>query len=198
MTVDDSGRWGGDAVGEEEDARAVVVVVEVHQHQHQHFLFSSHSPPQHANMSVAVIQGAGGSLGSHFARALLLRSNLNVVATSRDPAAARRTILEGGGKDGGKIDEGRLKVLEVDVREEETVRKAAETVRKEYGEKSLRFLLNASGVVRFSPFLLNLSFLEARLTRATGTQLNADKTVAEVDYDKLLESFQVRFSSFAH
>ncbi|GAA5877231.1 hypothetical protein JCM8547_006304 [Rhodosporidiobolus lusitaniae] len=115
-------------------------------------------------MSIAVVQGAGGSIGSHFARALLQRTKLSVVATSRDPSAAKRTILEGAD---GKIDESRLKVLEVDVREEDTVKKAAEDVKKEYGDKSLRFLINTSGV------------------------LHADKSIAEVDVDKLLNSFQL-------
>lgn len=95
--------------------------------------------------SVAVIQGAGGALGSHFARHLLKRTSLSVVATSRDPSAAKRTILEGAGD---KIDESRLKVLEMDVRAEDTIAKAAQEVKKEFGEKSLRMLINASGVVR--------------------------------------------------
>ncbi|GAA6004164.1 hypothetical protein JCM10207_002462 [Rhodosporidiobolus poonsookiae] len=115
-------------------------------------------------MSVAVIQGAGGSLGSNFARHLLKTTSLKVVATSRDPSAAKRTILEDAGD---KVDESRLKVLEVDVKEEETVRRAAEEVRKEYGEKSLRLLINASGV------------------------LHADKSIADVDTAKMLESFQL-------
>ncbi|BGP18150.1 hypothetical protein JCM10213_007756 [Rhodosporidiobolus nylandii] len=119
--------------------------------------------------SVAVIQGAGGALGSNFARALLARTNLTVVGTSRDPSAAKRAILEGAD---GKVDESRLKVLEVDVREESSIKKAAEDVQKEYGEKSLRFLLNASGV------------------------LNADKSIREVDAEKLLESFQL--NTFGH
>lgn len=152
-------------------------------------------------MSVAVIQGAGGSLGSHFARALLLRSKLQVVATSRDPSAARRTILEGLSKEeADKVDESRLKVFEVDAREEETVRKAAEEVRKEFGKKSLRFLLNASGVVRFlSPiFGLFRSRSPLQLRRVLmmiPAQLHADKSITEVDPAKLLESFQVRLPS---
>ncbi|GAA5886779.1 hypothetical protein JCM6882_005886 [Rhodosporidiobolus microsporus] len=124
-------------------------------------------------MSVAVIQGAGGALGSHFARALLQRTKLSIVATSRDPSAAKRAILDASSAGGeGEIDEGRLKVIEMDVKEEETVRRAAEEVRKEFGEKSLRFLLNASGV------------------------LHADKSVAEVDAAKMLESFQL--NTFGH
>ncbi|GAA5838202.1 hypothetical protein JCM5353_006039 [Sporobolomyces roseus] len=119
-------------------------------------------------MSVAVIQGAGGSIGSHFARHLLKNTNLSIVATSRDPSAARRAIL---GED-SKLDDSRLKVLELDAKHESTIQKAAEEVKKEFGNKSLRLLINASGV------------------------LHADKSVAEVDYDQLLESFQL--NTFAH
>lgn len=121
-----------------------------------------------AAASVALIQGSSGALGSHFARALLTRTNLQIVATSRDPSRAKRTILEG--VEGA--DESRLKVLEMDIKEEGSIKKAAEEVRKEYGDKSLRFLLNASGV------------------------LHADKSIAEIDPEKLLETFQL--NTFGH
>ncbi|KAG0654928.1 hypothetical protein C6P46_001323 [Rhodotorula mucilaginosa] len=115
--------------------------------------------------SVAVIQGAGGSLGSHFCRHLLKRSSLSVVATSRDPSAARRAILDGlDGQDGY---DARLKVYEVDARHEETIKKAAQEVEKEFGKKSLRMLINASGV------------------------LHADKSIASIDADALLHTFQL-------
>ncbi|GAA6060211.1 hypothetical protein JCM10212_002290 [Sporobolomyces blumeae] len=121
-------------------------------------------------MSVAIVQGAGGGIGSQFARHLLRQTNLSIVATSRDPSSARRAILEG--LNGDKVDESRLKVLEVDAKHENTIEKAAEEVRKDFGEKSLRLLINASGV------------------------LHADKSIAEVNYDKLLEQFQL--NTFAH
>ncbi|GAA6050589.1 hypothetical protein JCM3770_001476 [Rhodotorula araucariae] len=119
--------------------------------------------------SVAVIQGAGGALGSHFARHLLQRTKLSIVATSRDPSAARRTILAGAGD---IVDESRLKVLELDARQEDSIAEAAKQVEQEFGPKSLRFLLNASGV------------------------LHADKSIHEVSLDKLIESFQI--NTFAH
>lgn len=93
-------------------------------------------------MSTAVLQGAGGSLGSHFARHLLGRTSLNVVATSRNPNATRKAILDGQG-----LDEQRLTVLEVDVKEERTIEEAAKEVEKRFGGASLRMLLNVSGVV---------------------------------------------------
>lgn len=97
-------------------------------------------------MSVAVIQGAGGSIGSHFARHLLKNTNLSIVATSRDPSAAKRAILG----EGNDLDESRLKLLELDAKHESTIQKAAEEVKKAYGERSLRLLINASGVVSTS------------------------------------------------
>ncbi|BGP41878.1 hypothetical protein JCM10450v2_005949 [Rhodotorula kratochvilovae] len=119
--------------------------------------------------SVAVIQGAGGAIGSHFARQLLQRTSLSIVGTSRDPSAAKRAILDGAGD---KVDESRLKVLELDARQEDSIVQAARQVEKEFGPKSLRFLLNASGV------------------------LHADKSIHEVSLDKLLESFQI--NTFGH
>ncbi|BGP56864.1 hypothetical protein JCM8202_002922 [Rhodotorula sphaerocarpa] len=115
--------------------------------------------------SVAVIQGAGGSLGSHFCRHLLQKSGLSVVATSRDPSATQRTILEG--LEGGDKLKSRLTVLEVDATREDSMKKAAEVVKKEFGEKSLRMLINSSGV------------------------LHADKSIASLDASTLLHSFQI-------
>ncbi|GAA5945956.1 hypothetical protein JCM3775_007558 [Rhodotorula graminis] len=119
--------------------------------------------------SVAVIQGAGGSLGSHFARHLLKRTSLSVVGTSRDPAAAKKAILDGAG-DG--FDPSRLTVLELDVKREDSVAQAASDVEKRFGAKSLRLLINASGV------------------------LHADKSIRQVDMDQLLETFQL--NTFGH
>lgn len=92
--------------------------------------------------STAVIQGAGGSLGTHFARHLLARSALNVVATSRNPKLTRKTILEVGGLDGD-----RLTVLHADVIEERSIEEAASQVKERFGPGSIKLLLNVSGVV---------------------------------------------------
>ncbi|GAA5977564.1 hypothetical protein JCM10908_005021 [Rhodotorula pacifica] len=115
--------------------------------------------------SVAVIQGAGGSLGSHFVRHLLKRTSLSVVGTSHDPSAARRAILDG--LEGGDEFASRLKVYEVDAKHEETIKKAAQEVEKEFGKKSLRMLINASGV------------------------LHADKSIASIDAETMLHSFHL-------
>ena len=94
--------------------------------------------------STAVIQGAGGSLGTHFARHLLARSSLNVVATSRNPESTRKTILEAGGLDGD-----RLTVLKADVTEERSIEDAAHQVKERFGPGSIKLLLNVSGVVSY-------------------------------------------------
>ena len=93
-------------------------------------------------MSVALIQGGGGSIGSQFARHLLARTSLNVVATSRDVNASRSLILSG--MDSYKD---RLTVLDMDARDEATIEKASGTVKERFGGASLRLLLNVSGVV---------------------------------------------------
>ncbi|CEQ40050.1 SPOSA6832_01621 [Sporobolomyces salmonicolor] len=141
-------------------------------------------------MSVAVIQGAGGALGSNFARHLLRQTNLSIVATSRDPSAAKRAILEGAD---GKLDESRLKLVEVDGKIEDTIKRAAREVEQEFGEKSLRLLINASGVGSPSR---HRPPCDADANGLRRFQLHADKSVAEVNYDKLLESFQL--NTFAH
>lgn len=105
-------------------------------------------------MSTAVIQGAGGSIGTHFTRHLLARTSLNVVATSRNPDATRKSILDGSG-----LDEKRLTVLKVDGKEERTIEDAAKEVEQRFGSASLRLLLNVSGVVSRSGRVSRPSFL---------------------------------------
>lgn len=94
--------------------------------------------------SVAVIQGASGSIGTAFVRQLLQRSSLNVVATSRDATNARQQILAG---PGSTLDPDRLTVLEMDVLREDSIVEAARHVKDTWGKGSLRFLVNVSGVV---------------------------------------------------
>lgn len=93
-------------------------------------------------MSIAVVQGASGAIGSQLARGILSRSSLQVVATSRDPDRAREAILSGSGD---SVDEKRLHVIKVDIKDEKTIEQAANQA-KELGK--LRLLINVSGVVR--------------------------------------------------
>ena len=95
--------------------------------------------------SVAVIQGASGGLGKAFIAHLLKTTQLNIVATSRDPISLKSTLLDLHGQKGLAFD--RLKLLEMDIREEETIAKAAREVEKDWGKGSLKLLLNTSGVV---------------------------------------------------
>lgn len=101
-------------------------------------------------MSVALVQGGGGSIGSNFARHLLARTSLNIVATSRDVKASRGTILAGMEKY-----EDRLTVLELDARDEATIESAAAIVKERFGGASLRLLLNVSGVVSIRPMRIS-------------------------------------------
>lgn len=93
-------------------------------------------------MSLAVIQGASGSIGTAIVRDVLARSSLNVVATSRNPEEARERILAG-----TKLDSSRLTVLPMDIMEEGTIEKAAKDCKDRWGKGSLRLLINVSGVV---------------------------------------------------
>lgn len=74
---------------------------------------------------------------------MLLRSSLNIVATSRNPEATRKAILDGV----NGLDSERLTVLPMDIMEENTIEKAAKEVKDKFGKGSLRLLINVSGVV---------------------------------------------------
>lgn len=154
--------------------------------------------PEHSaqTMSVAVIQGGGGAIGSHFARHLLKNTNLSIVATSRDPSAAKRAIL---GED-GKIDGSRLKVLEMDAKHESTIKKAAEDVKKEFGERSLRLLINASGVVSLLPKLTThgrIGLTKKRRRSSTPTNPSQRSTPSNSSNPSKYASFTTHLLYFA-
>ena len=107
------------------------------------------SPSTKSAMSVAVIQGASGGLGKAFIKHLLTTTQLNIVATSRDPASLKSKLLDLYAEE--DLDYGRLKLVEMDIREESTIAKAAKEVEKDWGKGSLKLLLNTSGVVRRTP-----------------------------------------------
>ncbi|KAK4049855.1 hypothetical protein OIV83_003911 [Microbotryomycetes sp. JL201] len=119
-------------------------------------------------MSVAVVQGAGGSIGTHFVRHLLRRTDLHVVATSRDPTKLGDLL----NKDESLDTKDRLTILKVDVKDESTIAQAANDVKEKFGQASLKLLLNVSGV------------------------LHADKSVQQVKQDQLLDHFQL--NTFGH
>ncbi|KAM0751131.1 putative Rossman fold oxidoreductase [Meredithblackwellia eburnea MCA 4105] len=120
-------------------------------------------------MSIAVIQGVGGAIGSSFARHLLRQTSLQIVGTSRNRQVAEQAVLSE--SDSAKFRD-RFSVLEVDSKDEATIEKAAKDVKERWGQGSLRLLLNVSGV------------------------LHADKSVQNIDHAELLESFQL--NTFGH
>ncbi|CAO1626569.1 unnamed protein product [Sympodiomycopsis kandeliae] len=140
-----------------------------------------------ATPNVAVIVGSSKGLGLHLARSYLARTDLHVVSLSRSPSQARKAILDtseasplstgvnGGDKKGREhdaaslsgFDGGRLTSLEVDAKQEDSIAQAASEVEKKFGQGSLKLLFNVAGV------------------------LTPEKNLAQVDYQKMLEQFQL-------
>jgi len=121
--------------------------------------------------NVAVINGSSRGLGLHFARYLLSRTDLQVVATSsRQSDKAREAILSGASlPDGG---EERLTTLDLDVTDERTIERAASDVEERFGKGNLRLLINVAGI------------------------LHPEKSVQKIDYDQLLQTFKI--NTFGH
>ena len=84
--------------------------------------------------------GIGLGLARHILRH---DTKLTVVATSRTPDKTRFAVLEGQDEALGK----RLRVLDIDVTKEDTIRSAREQVEKEFGSGSIKCLFNMSGIV---------------------------------------------------
>lgn len=114
--------------------------------------------------SVAVIVGASRGIGLELARIYLGQSNLQLVALSRNADNARKAILDtstepllvdvGGKKDTKAFDDSRLTTIDIDVREEDSIREASEKVKEKFGSDCLRLLFNVSGIV--SPYDLGM------------------------------------------
>jgi NADP-dependent 3-hydroxy acid dehydrogenase YdfG len=68
---------------------------------------------------------------------------LTVVATSRTPDKTRSAVLEGQDENLSE----RLRVLKIDVTQEDTIHSAREQVEKEFGTASIKCLFNMSGIV---------------------------------------------------
>ncbi|PWN53315.1 NAD(P)-binding protein [Violaceomyces palustris] len=115
---------------------------------------------------VAVIQGSGTGIGLHITRQYLSRTNLQVVALSRDAKRAKEAILANAASD-KSLDPQRLHVLDIDIKNEATIQKAAETVQSRFGERSLRALWNISGI------------------------LKAEKNLGQVEFQNVLDMFQI-------
>ena len=83
-------------------------------------------------------------IGLGLARHILRHDpKLTVVATSRTPDKTRSAVLEG--QDDNLAE--RLRVLKIDVTQEDTIHSAREQVEKEFGTGSIKCLFNMSGIV---------------------------------------------------
>lgn len=108
--------------------------------------------------NVAVIVGSGRGLGLELSRLYLAQSKLNLVCLSRDAKSAREAILDSSrpaplpangssSKSSGELDGNRLTTINIDVKNEDSLKKASDQVREQFGDASLRFLINVAGVV---------------------------------------------------
>ncbi len=116
---------------------------------------------------VALVQGASRGLGLAFARALILRADVDrVVATCRDPEASpglARLRAEQGEA---------LLALRLDVRDEPSIAAAADRVARECGPR-LHWLINCAGVLHDGP------------------ELRPEKKLEQVDPEQLRRVFEV-------
>lgn len=106
-------------------------------------------------MSVALVNGASGGIGSQFVRHLLRDTNMAVVATSRRGADAKAGLLEGAKLDHRAQD--RLTCLEIDVLQEDSIAEAAKAYQKQFGKGTLRLMLNAPGIASCLILYFNVS-----------------------------------------
>lgn len=124
--------------------------------------------------SVAVVVGSSQGIGLQLARIFLSQTNMQVVALSRNSSAAKEAILDTStsppilaqtnaglgstkqdafnhmdvGKAKSALDANRLTAVDVDVRDEESIRRASEQVKGDFGADSVRLVLNVAGMVR--------------------------------------------------
>ncbi|WWC68730.1 uncharacterized protein I206_102664 [Kwoniella pini CBS 10737] len=120
-------------------------------------------------MSVAVIQGASGSLGLALARHILQNTGLTVYALTHRPDSKvsdiTDRILEGISDDAGKE---RLTVVDdVDIRNEKGLSKAAKLVEQREGADRIRLIACMAGV------------------------LHPEKSLSAIDLSKSIDQFQI-------
>jgi NAD(P)-dependent dehydrogenase (short-subunit alcohol dehydrogenase family) len=97
-----------------------------------------------------------------------------VIATSRSAKETQSAILAEQNQKASK----RLRVLDVDVTEEDTIRLARKQVEEEFGKGGIKCLFNMSGIVLVPNMSLTL-------------KLFPEKTVTKVSYRDALETFKV-------
>ncbi|KAG8707811.1 hypothetical protein FRC08_000274 [Ceratobasidium sp. 394] len=109
-------------------------------------------------MSVAIIQGCSKGFGRALAQNLLSTTKLNVVGTTASGAKhAYERILSGT----STSSETRLTTLDMDIRDENAIRRASEEVQNKFGEKPLRMLVNVSGMLHVEKNIKQISQAEA-------------------------------------
>ncbi|KAJ5379303.1 hypothetical protein N7509_012422 [Penicillium cosmopolitanum] len=114
----------------------------------------------------ALVAPASRGLGLAFAQQLLTRTELPVVATTRkDCAGVRDRILTG--KNVPSSAERRLRLFEVDVKDESTISSMADAIRRDYPDTPLRLALTVPGI------------------------LHVEKSPSQIDAASALDSFQV-------
>ncbi len=92
-------------------------------------------------MSVAIVQGAGGGLGTAFTKHLLSHTSLKVYALTHRQSASELSEHLGGKSDNLTVLDG------VNVQDEGSLEKAAETVNQREGKRSVRLVTCLAGVV---------------------------------------------------
>jgi NAD(P)-dependent dehydrogenase (short-subunit alcohol dehydrogenase family) len=112
------------------------------------------------------------SPGLALLKTLLLQTKSPLVCTARDPSKARANLLQQlttttTTTNPSTLIDSRVRFLHLDLSNETSIQKAAEEVKRTYGDKSLRLLINASGI------------------------LKPEKSLTQVEQQNLLDHFQV-------
>ncbi|KAJ5249072.1 short-chain dehydrogenase/reductase [Penicillium chermesinum] len=117
------------------------------------------------NNGFALVTPASRGLGFAFTQTLLTKTTLPVIATARkNTSELRDRLLSSDVPNGAKE---RLRVLEVDVTDENTISSMAETIREDYPDTHLRVALAVPGI------------------------LHVEKSPSQVDAGAALDSFKV-------
>lgn len=91
-----------------------------------------------------IIQGASRGIGFAMTKHAYLNSSYNIIATCRQPEQALEKYKQ---QLGANFDTDRLQVLPLDITKEDTIQEAAKTISKKHGPRSVRALINCSGIL---------------------------------------------------
>ncbi|WWC87783.1 uncharacterized protein L201_002675 [Kwoniella dendrophila CBS 6074] len=119
-------------------------------------------------MSVAIIQGASGSIGFALAQHILRHTNLSVYALTHQPKSQETELSERIFQGSNIKDKERLSVLgEIDISEERGLQDAAKLVEEREGKDKVRLITCMAGI------------------------LHAEKSLSSIDPSKALRQFQI-------